>query len=168
MAVFIDTETTGLDPSTDEILEIAIVDDTGRTLLNSLVRPERRTEWRSAEEINGIAPADVAGAASLAELASAIRAAVEGREVVIYNAGFDAGFLGELLDGAASIRCCMQRYAEHVGEWDPKRGRLRWHRLSAAADAAGFRWPGAAHQALADALACRAIWRHVQAQGEAS
>jgi DNA polymerase-3 subunit epsilon len=39
--VFLDLETTGLDPRTDEILEIGILDDAGRVLLDSLVRPER-------------------------------------------------------------------------------------------------------------------------------
>lgn len=41
--VYIDTETTGLDSYRDEILEIAIVDDNGKSLVNSLVKPVNQT-----------------------------------------------------------------------------------------------------------------------------
>lgn len=41
-SIFIDTETTGLNKDgTDEVLEIAIVDSDGMTLLDTLVRPVR-------------------------------------------------------------------------------------------------------------------------------
>ena len=52
--VFLDLETTGLDPRTDEILEIGILDDAGRVLLDSLVRPERHRRWPGAEAIQGV------------------------------------------------------------------------------------------------------------------
>jgi len=50
--VFLDLETTDLDPRTDEILEIGILDDTGpdvrNRLLDSVVRPERQRRWPGA------------------------------------------------------------------------------------------------------------------------
>ncbi|NDD11792.1 MAG: hypothetical protein EB072_03880 [Betaproteobacteria bacterium] len=54
MPVFLDTETTGLSPSSgDKIVEIAIVDGSGRILLNSLVDPGRAIPWH-ATNVHGI------------------------------------------------------------------------------------------------------------------
>jgi DNA polymerase III epsilon subunit-like protein len=37
--IFLDTETTGLNPPRDKIVELAIIDSTGNMLLNTLVNP---------------------------------------------------------------------------------------------------------------------------------
>ncbi len=50
--IFLDTETTGLDSSA-EIIEIAVVDSGGTTLMNSLVRPLNPIP-REASRIHGI------------------------------------------------------------------------------------------------------------------
>jgi DNA polymerase-3 subunit epsilon len=81
--VFLDLETIGLDPRTDEILEIGILDDAGNVLLDSLVRPARHRRWRGAAAIHGIAPKDVANAPTLDELRPRIVAAVHDALVVI-------------------------------------------------------------------------------------
>jgi DNA polymerase III epsilon subunit-like protein len=47
--VFLDLETTGLDPRTDEIVEIGILDEDGRVLLDTLVRPVRHRSWPDAQ-----------------------------------------------------------------------------------------------------------------------
>lgn len=160
--VYLDTEGTGLDASTSAMLEIAIVDDAGRILLDSLIAPPPGIDtWPQAQAIHGISPTMVAGAPSLASLAPQIEAAVRGRDVVIYNAAFDAGFLGSLLDSAHSVSCCMEAWSEHVNEWDARFQRPRWQNLSSAAAAVGFSWPGNAHRALADTLACRAVWQYL-------
>ena len=114
--VFLDLETTGLDPRTDEVLEIGILDDAGRVLLDSLVRPERHRRWPGAEAIHGIAPDDVADAPTLDELRPRIIAAVYDALVVIYNAPFDSGFLRRELDAAAEIRCAMREFAAAYGK----------------------------------------------------
>jgi DNA polymerase-3 subunit epsilon len=81
--VFLDLETIGLDPRTDEILEIGILDDAGNVLLDSLVRPARHRRWPGAAAIHGIAPKDVANAPTLDELRPRIVAAVHDALVVI-------------------------------------------------------------------------------------
>jgi oligoribonuclease (3'-5' exoribonuclease) len=37
--VYLDTETTGINPGHDDLVEIAILDDGGSPLVNTLVRP---------------------------------------------------------------------------------------------------------------------------------
>lgn len=41
--VYLDTEGTGLDPECESMLEIAIVSDAGRVLLNTLIAPRPDT-----------------------------------------------------------------------------------------------------------------------------
>lgn len=67
MPRYLDTETIGLAAGFDEILQIGLVDEAGNVLLDTLVRPTRRTEWPEAEKIHGITPADVADAPTQAE-----------------------------------------------------------------------------------------------------
>lgn len=164
--VYLDTETTGLTPGHDEVIEIGIVDHAGQSILSSLVKPERATAWPDAERINHISPAMVAGAPTLAELLPAIRAATEGRRVVIYNAAFDTAFVPGLEQWAAEICCAMLAFAEFAGEWNEERGSYRWHRLAVAARHVCFEWPGDAHRATADAQACRAVWHYLTEPAE--
>lgn len=160
--VYLDTETTGLYPRLDEIVEIAIVAGDGAVLLDTLVRPVHNSEWAEAENIHGIATEDVAQAPTLAELSPTIASLVEGKLVVIYNAQFDMGFLEAELDKTEGIACCMLAWADHVGEWDEYHRGNRWHRLTSAAYDVRHVWPeSGAHRALADAMACRAVWRYL-------
>ena len=106
MTIYLDTETTGLSPPRDEILEIGILDDQGRTLVDSLVRPVNHKVWPGAQAIHGISATDVANAPTPDELRSGIIEAVKRRLVVIYNAVFDSRFLSAELEYAAEIKCC--------------------------------------------------------------
>lgn len=160
--VYLDTETTGLNPALEEVLEIGILDDTGAVLLDTLVRPVRRLEWPEAQRIHGITPAAVAEAPTLAELRPRIVAAVTGTRVVIYNAPFDSGFLAGELAAASEVVCAMRLFAEAFGEWDDRRGSWHWQKLHVAAAHVGFSWPGSAHRAIHDCAAARAVWRWLQ------
>jgi len=156
--VYLDLETTGLDPAEDEIVEIGILADGGEALVDALVRPQRHRSWPKAQRIHGISPADVEGAPTLAELRARIVEAVTGARVVIYNAPFDAGFLRPELAAAAEIRCAMREFAEAYGEWSAYHGSWHWQRLHVAAAYVGFRWPGNSHRAIHDCAATRAVW----------
>jgi len=90
----IDVETTGLSPSWDRVVEVAVVhvDTRGR----------RTAEWATrvdpegpvgATHIHGITEADVAQAPRFAEVIPQLNAYLRGRAVSAHNANFDLAFL---------------------------------------------------------------------------
>jgi DNA polymerase III epsilon subunit-like protein len=94
--VAIDTETTGLDPGSDRILEVAAVRyDAGIevTRVSSLCRFEQPLP-EAVREITGIADEDVRGAPDPAEVLARLEPLLaEADFVVAYNAPFDRAFL---------------------------------------------------------------------------
>ena len=148
--VYLDTETTGLEDDA-EIVEIAIVEDNENVLVNTLVRPVNHTEWPGAENIHSISPMDVRNAPTQTQISDDIREAVRNHRVVIYNAKYDSQYLPELED-AASVKCCMMEFVDNP--WD------KWCSLTEAAERIGYEFQ--AHRALADALACRAVWKTIE------
>ena len=159
--VFLDTETTGI-RGRQEVLEIAIIDAEGKILVNSLVRPSYRKRWPDAQAIHGISPARVVDAPTLDNLMPSIINAVEGKNVVIYNAKFDLKFLPEVKENAGAVYCCMLRYAKFKGDWNEYYNDYRWHKLTVAARHIGYRFDGDPHRALADCQATRAVWQHME------
>lgn len=149
--VFMDTETTGLNQDGgDEVLEIAIVDADGTSLLDTLVHPVRNTSWPNAQAIHGISPQDVANAPTWDALLPKIAAICAGKKVVFYNAPFDTSFFP--VGFFPSAACAMRRYSELSLD------SVAWVKLSDAASASGYVSTGRYHRALEDALACRHIW----------
>lgn len=86
-AVFVDTETTGLNKD-DEIIENCIVDAYGAILLDSLVKPTKPIP-PEATMINGITNKDVMRAPKWPTLYDKVRIILEGRLVIAYNSAFD-------------------------------------------------------------------------------
>ncbi len=169
MIIFLDTETTGLIPELDEILEIAIINQDGETLLDTLVKPTMNQAWEKAQRIHGITPEMVANAPTITDLKPQIlKLLQEAEQVIIYNAGFDIPMLEneleQFLDIGEKTECAMINYAEHIGFWDSRHNSYRWHKLADAAKVAGHNWEGNPHRALADAQACRTVWNWLQQQ----
>ena len=54
--IVMDTETTGLRPGVDEVLQVAILDDTGKTLFDSYIRPEKTESWEGDSRGSFIQP----------------------------------------------------------------------------------------------------------------
>lgn len=173
--VFLDTETTGLDDDA-QVVEIAIVDDTGAVLFESLVKPTVPVEPEAAA-IHGIGPDRLASAPTWPEIAEQVRAALEGKIVVIFNSDFDirllqqtatahaAGQGVEAYDAAVKwileleTRCAMYRAADVYGATN-RHGTIS---LVNAAAAAGIEFQGRAHSAAGDAATTAVLWRVMNA-----
>ena len=161
--LYLDLETTGLNPQRDEILEIGLLDDDGQVLLDSLVKPQQHRHWLRAQTLHGIRPEDVEDAPSLDRLRPQLIDLLTGAEVVIYNAAFEQGFLRAELATAARLHCAMRAFAEVYGEPRSHRGD-RWQKLQVAAAYIGYEWTGNVHRAIHDCQATRAIWHWLQDQ----
>jgi DNA polymerase III alpha subunit (gram-positive type) len=95
--VAIDTETTGLDPTTDELVAVAAIPFAGGTPrleegLDRLVNP-RRPIPEAARTIHGIGDADVRAAPPAEAVVPELLAACDGRPVVAHTAWFDLALI---------------------------------------------------------------------------
>lgn len=177
--LFLDTETTGVD-NFDEIVELAIADKTGSLLINSLVRPAITIPKR-AIAIHGIHNEDVAGAPTMIDLYPQVRALLEGRMVVVYNAAFDSRLLYQSLmqrgcdaqmllpfaqNPGLGWQCAMLTYAEFYGDWNSWHGNYAWQKLGVAARQCNITPTAGLHRAAADADLCRQIVIHMAERSE--
>lgn len=158
MAIYLDTETTGLSPRQGAtIVELAIVDERGNPLINTLVNPKSPIPWQ-ASKIHGITDDMVRSKPSLNDLMPEIRSIIRDEQVVIYNSTFDTQFFPGSLSEAERINCAMRQFSQIIGS-------RSWRKLDYAASHVGHTWSGVAHRALADALACRSVWQWIQKKG---
>ena len=162
-SVFLDTETTGLYPPRDKIVEIAIIDGNEKALLNTLVNPEREIP-AEVVDIHGIDNEMVKDSPTIEDLEPQLIEILSGKKMIVYNLDFDIKFLPRrVVDSIKEKHCCMKRFARIYGEWNINHGNYKWQSLTTAADYVGYEWKGEAHRALADTLACRAVWEYLEA-----
>ncbi len=155
--LYVDTETTGLDFDEDELLSIAIIDSNGNTLFHEYVKPKHHESWEDAEKINNISPEDVANCPGVEFYAKTLTRIFKGRKIVAYNMEFDGNFLAPYLKKAKSLHCCMDRAKDYY-QFD------RWLKLTKAIEMSCPEFSYDAHNALADAQACRVLWQWLEQQ----
>lgn len=144
--VILDTETTGLNEA--EIVEIAIIDLDGKTLLNTLVKP-RIPIPPEIIEIHGITNEMVADSPSFPEVYPTIVEVLRDKIVLIWNRQFDISILNycrnihKLPSFRLSDRseCLMEIHAQWYGEWSTYWQDYKWQPLCSE------------HRALSDCLA---------------
>lgn len=147
----LDTETTGLGWGS-EIVQIAIATGTGEVKINTLVKPTFRIPHKVIE-IHGITDAMVATAPGWPDVWPQVNRIITGRNVIIYNAGYDINMLKSSnamshvknswpIESYVTTHCAMLRYAAFCGEWDDYRQSYRWQKLT-----------GGDHSALGDVVA---------------
>ena len=95
--VFVDIETTGLDSSRHEIIEIAMITewDDSIDIWTAKIKPQRLAEADPyALEVNGYNDEDWADAISIKEAVFQINARLQGKCLFVgYNPSFDLGFI---------------------------------------------------------------------------
>lgn len=157
--VYLDTETTGIDGRA-EIIEIAVVDGAGTTLLDTLVRPDGFIPY-DVIRIHGIDDAMVADAPRWDDVYPALLDLLHERTVIVYNAEFDHRLVNQMNRRSGfpprsdRWQCAMRQYAGFATEWHARHGNYRWHKLGVAL--ARFGHPTNGHRARSDALACRLV-----------
>jgi DNA polymerase-3 subunit epsilon len=169
--VVLDTETTGLD-HVSEVCQLAVVDCEGKVLIDTLIKPSQAIPW-GATQIHGITDADVAASPSIGLIGEALCSALTGRDLIIYNAGYDLKLLTQsfradkamnlwdrICNAYSDVKCAMNAYAEFYGEWNDYHGNYRWQRLSAAIRQQGLK-VDAAHSAVGDCLMTLALVKHL-------
>ena len=157
--IVIDTETTGLDPEKDELLQVSIIDIDGNELFNSYFKPHA-ISWHEAEKVNHISPEMVQNAPAIADKIARINEIVYSAEKIIgYNTYFDLRFLisnGLIISEDAVIEDVMKRFAPIYGQWNEYFEDYKWQKLTTAASYYGYDWesrPYGAHNSLADCYA---------------
>jgi DNA polymerase-3 subunit epsilon len=95
--VFLDTETTGLDPNQGHrIIEIAAVEFNNRQSTNkkyhSYINPEREID-AAAEEVHGLSLEFLQDKPFFQDVAQDFLNFIQGAELIIHNAPFDVGFI---------------------------------------------------------------------------
>lgn len=167
MKIIIDTETTGLDPMYDEIIELSIIDaDTGSVIHSQRYDTALRCEWPAATAINGIKPSDVHG---LTEIGSdqKIQPLIDQADWIGgWNVDFDLKMLsavGIIPRGDAEIVDVMQLDAELCGMITPERNSPKWRKLAVAAEWWGYQPPDGQmyHSSMIDCLATRHVWQSI-------
>jgi DNA polymerase III subunit epsilon len=152
--VIVDTETTGLGDS-DEIIEIAIINMRGMVLLDTLVKPIRKTIPKAASDIHGIKIGMLENAPTWARVFPQVKRILRNRKMITYNLAYDARLMAQsckkskiAFDLSGQHWCAMLAYASYVGEWNEAKGDFKWQKL-----------PSAGHRAIHD---CRATLQIIE------
>ena len=150
--ITIDTETTGLDPDSDELLSIAIINGDGETVFHSLIHPYGKGSWPEAQRVNRITPGMVRDAPSVCGIRDAVdRILSRARIIIGYHVGFDLAFLRASGFDVPDVDWCdvMEDFVPIYEEIHPTGG--RWQKLTTCASFFGYDF--VPHDALEDAKA---------------
>ncbi len=105
----------------------------------------------------------VKGSPTIEDLEPRLIQILSGKELIVYNLDFDIRFLSQrAVSSIKEKHCCMLRFATVYGEWNQYYGNYKWQSLTVATGHVGYKWEGDAHRALADTLACRAVWNYLE------
>jgi DNA polymerase-3 subunit epsilon len=144
--VIMDTETTGL-AKTDVIIQIAIIDLNGSTLIDTLVKPTKRKRMSpGATDVHGITMGMLKSAPYFVEIMDNLIKLTEGKKVIIYNARFDTQMIVQTCaydeidlrnrKWYMDCECAMVLYSRFVGDWSDYHNDYKFHRLPHAGHSA--------------------------------
>lgn len=158
--IILDTETTGFSPTSDEILQLSIIDGNNEVLINEYFKPEYKAEWKEAMAVNGITPEFLEDKKCIKEYLNQIQIIFDNADCIVgYNTSFDLNFLkaiGIKINDKTEIIDVMRDFAEIYGEFNKKTGKYKWQKLIKCAEYYGFDWNTTgthAHDSLGDCFA---------------
>lgn len=129
--VILDTETTD---KKGEIIEIAIIDLEGNTILNQRIKPQGKVS-EGAYYVHGISDEMLEKCPTFDQVYPQIKEAIEQKIVVIYNADFDRARLSgdckryDLEPIKFGFDCAMEWYAQYYGDWSDYHDSYKWQPL---------------------------------------
>lgn len=153
----VDVETTGTNPATDRIVQMAAVVVNGRgevvDSFDTVVRPENPASYvHGAEEIHGISPEDVERGMPLSDALARLWEISDGHVFAAHNARFDISFL-QAESRRVGIERTVDRYLDTLElSRSTDANKERSHSLAALCSHYGIERTGS-HEALADATA---------------
>lgn len=156
--IVLDTETTGLNCSYDEILQLSIIDSDNNVLMDRYIKPLLVDSWPEAEKIHKISQEQVRNEQNIYSMAVAIQKMLnQTTKIVGYNVGFDLAFLkyaGFDLTHIAKVDDVMMKFSEIYGEYNEYYGDYKWQKLITCANYYNYNWDNCkAHNSLGDCLA---------------
>ncbi len=156
--VFIDTETTGLNSSIHEIIEIAIIGK--NTNYNQKIKPNHLEHAHPrALEINGYTARKWKHAISSKDAAMDIAKMIEGKTIVGHNIKFDMSFIDELLHQHGIYVFYDRRLIDTMTLAHEHLKPCGIKSISMDSIRSFFGWPHTdAHTALKDAEDCRRLY----------
>ncbi len=164
--VYLDTETTGTGP-TAEIIEIGIIDQDGKLLFESKVKPRGAIE-PDAARVHGITLDQLQTSPGWGEVWPQVEAVLAGRKVGTYNSDFDVRMIKQSHQRymihqrlpEENYFCIMKLYARFYGERDPRSRSFRYQTLERAGQQCHISLPNS-HRAVEDALLARALLEYM-------
>jgi len=168
--IYLDTETTGTG-TTAEIIEICIIDDDSKTLINTLVKPLSLIPHDSIR-IHGITNTMVQNAPAWPTVWSEVQEIIRERLVAVYNADFDLRMLRQTnkrhnliwtTSPETDFTCIMKLYAQFIGDWNPTYRNYRWHSLERAGVQSNISIENS-HRACTDTQLARSILHYMSNQ----
>lgn len=150
----------------DEILSISIVDGNGKTVMNTLVKPEHTKKWKRTEKVHGITPDMVADAPLLKELIPEIKEIFENADrLIAYGVSTDYSHIKYIYDTEEErealhekVRCCANEFVHYAHTHRPD---VLHASLTDAMACLEIDWNGIAHTSMADTIACRDVWERL-------
>jgi len=175
----LDTETTGLDNNA-EIVEITIIDNYGRILLNELIKPKNKIP-QEVINIHGITNEMVKDKKDWIFWKDKVENILNNNVCYIYNKDYDVRLMEQtskqyLLNFNTNciFKCCMLDYAIYNGEWNPYYQNYKWIKLVNAFDHIKTFWskddlmnliPITAHRALGDCIMTLGVVNFLKVRG---
>ena len=167
--VFLDTETTGFD-NDDQIIEIAIIDHNGKSLINKLIKATKASH-PMALKTHGLTDEFIEkNGEEWDTVWPAVHKILSSEATCIYNTTFDVRMLKQTCEAnnltpyepwSHDIMELANRHFIDHATWDTERSQFKRLSLAKCCELAGIVYQGNAHRAIVDCHATLDLLKHI-------